>query len=199
MGRPARRRPTPRQPRRRTAPAAAFIPLLIVDEVGYIPFDPQAANLHVHARLPPLRTRLDDRHQQQAASAAWGEIFGDDVVAAAMIDRLVHHAEILALKGDSYRLRDKRPRRPQPRQERRNRLTDHPRRTSPRAAERPYAPRIDRRPPETAARRTIAAPPRPTGSAPRRPGGGPRSVPRWTSFQPAKVDQISTGLDTPPP
>jgi len=37
----------------------------------------------------------------------WGEIFGDDVVAAAMIDRLVHHAEILALKGDSYRLRDK--------------------------------------------------------------------------------------------
>jgi DNA replication protein DnaC len=38
---------------------------------------------------------------------AWGEIFGDEVVAAAMIDRLVHHAEILALKGDSYRLRDK--------------------------------------------------------------------------------------------
>ena len=37
----------------------------------------------------------------------WGETFGDDVVAAAMIDRLVHHAEILALKGDSYRLRDK--------------------------------------------------------------------------------------------
>ena len=37
----------------------------------------------------------------------WGEIFGDDVVAAAMIDRLVHHAEILNLKGDSYRLKDK--------------------------------------------------------------------------------------------
>lgn len=39
--------------------------------------------------------------------SAWGEIFGDEVTAAAMIDRLVHHAEILALKGDSYRLRDK--------------------------------------------------------------------------------------------
>ena len=39
--------------------------------------------------------------------SSWGEIFGDDVVAAAMIDRLVHHAEILALKGDSYRLRGK--------------------------------------------------------------------------------------------
>ena len=39
--------------------------------------------------------------------SGWGEIFGDEVVAAAMIDRLVHHDEILSLKGDSYRLRDK--------------------------------------------------------------------------------------------
>ncbi len=39
--------------------------------------------------------------------SAWGEIFGDEVVAAAMIDRLVHHAEVLGLKGDSYRLKDK--------------------------------------------------------------------------------------------
>ena len=39
--------------------------------------------------------------------SAWGEIFGDDAVATPMLDRLVHHAEILALKGDSYRLRGK--------------------------------------------------------------------------------------------
>jgi DNA replication protein DnaC len=39
--------------------------------------------------------------------SAWGEIFGDETTAAAMIDRLVHHAEILALKGDSYRLKDR--------------------------------------------------------------------------------------------
>ena len=39
--------------------------------------------------------------------SAWGEIFGDEVVAAAMIDRLVHHAEVVALKGDSYRLKDR--------------------------------------------------------------------------------------------
>ena len=37
----------------------------------------------------------------------WGEVFGDDVVAAAMIDRLVHHAEVISLKGDSYRLRNR--------------------------------------------------------------------------------------------
>jgi DNA replication protein DnaC len=36
----------------------------------------------------------------------WGEVFGDDVVAAA-IDRLVHHAEVTSLKGDSYRLKDR--------------------------------------------------------------------------------------------
>ena len=37
----------------------------------------------------------------------WGEVFGDDTVAAAMIDRLVHHAEVIALKGDSYRLKNR--------------------------------------------------------------------------------------------
>ena len=41
------------------------------------------------------------------AFSVWGEIFGGDVVAAAIIDRLGHHAEIIALKGDSHRLRDK--------------------------------------------------------------------------------------------
>lgn len=39
--------------------------------------------------------------------SAWGEILGEETVAAAMIDRLVHHAEILAMSGDSYRLKDK--------------------------------------------------------------------------------------------
>ena len=82
------------------------IPLLIVDEVGYIPFDPQAANL-----MFMLVSRRYERASLIVTSnkpfSGWGEIFGDDVVAAAMIDRLVHHAEILALKGDSYRLKDR--------------------------------------------------------------------------------------------
>ena len=38
------------------------------------------------------------------AFSRWGEVFGDDTVAAAMIDRLVHHAEVINLNGDSYRL-----------------------------------------------------------------------------------------------
>src|SRR5918998_816149 len=82
------------------------IPLLVVDEVGYIPFDPQAANL-----MFMLVSRRYERASLIVTSnkpfSAWGDIFGDDVTAAAMIDRLVHHADILALKGDSYRLKDR--------------------------------------------------------------------------------------------
>jgi DNA replication protein DnaC len=88
------------------------IALVIVDEVGYIPFDPQAANL-----MFMLVSRRYERASMIVTSnkpfSGWGEIFGDDVVAAAMIDRLVHHAEIVALKGDSYRLRDRDLARPQ--------------------------------------------------------------------------------------
>ena len=59
------------------------------------------------AGLRPLRTSQLDRHLQQAVRDRWGETFGDDVVAAAMIDRLVHHAEVIALKGDSYGLKNR--------------------------------------------------------------------------------------------
>ena len=45
--------------------------------------------------------------EQVPAPDRWGETFGDETVAAAMIDRLVHHAEVHSLKGESYRLKDK--------------------------------------------------------------------------------------------
>ena len=54
-----------------------------------------------------LLLALSDPHERVPRAVRWGEIFGDEIVAAAMIDRLVHHAEILSLKGDSYRLKDK--------------------------------------------------------------------------------------------
>jgi hypothetical protein len=46
-------------------------------------------------------------HLQAELVKRWGEVFGDDTVAAAMIDRLVHHAEVISLKGDSYRLKNR--------------------------------------------------------------------------------------------
>jgi DNA replication protein DnaC len=82
------------------------IPLLVVDEVGYIPFDPHAANL-IFQLVSARYERASMIVTSNKPFSAWGEIFGDEVVAAAMIDRLVHHAEILALKGDSYRLKGK--------------------------------------------------------------------------------------------
>jgi len=81
-------------------------PLLVIDEVGYIPFEPEAANLFfqlVSSRYERASLIVTSNKQ----FGRWGEVFGDDVVAAAMIDRLVHHAEVLALKGDSYRLKDR--------------------------------------------------------------------------------------------
>ncbi len=89
------------------------IPLLVVDEVGYIPFDPEAANL-MFSLVSARYERASMIVTSNKAFSAWGEIFGDEVTAAAMIDRLVHHAEILGLKGDSYRLRDKDLGRPAP-------------------------------------------------------------------------------------
>ena len=80
--------------------------MIVVDEVGYIPFDPEAANL-MFSLVSARYERASMIVTSNKPFSAWGEIFGDEVVAAAMIDRLVHHAEILALKGDSYRLRDK--------------------------------------------------------------------------------------------
>ena len=81
-------------------------PVLVVDEVGYIPFEAEAANLFfqlVSARYERASLIVTSNKP----FGRWGEVFGDDVVAAAMIDRLVHHAEIIALKGDSYRLKDR--------------------------------------------------------------------------------------------
>jgi DNA replication protein DnaC len=82
------------------------IPLLVVDEVGYIPFEAEAANLFfqlVSARYERASVIVTSNKP----FGRWGEVFGDATVAAAMIDRLVHHAEVVSLKGDSYRLKDR--------------------------------------------------------------------------------------------
>ena len=84
----------------------ALIPLIVVDEVGYIPFDPEAANL-MFALASNRYERASMILTSNKPFSAWGEIFGDDAVATAMIDRLIHHADILSLKGDSYRLKDR--------------------------------------------------------------------------------------------
>ena len=81
-------------------------PLLIVDEVGYIPFDPEAAALFF-ALISSRYERASLIVSSNKTFSAWAEIFGDAVAVAAMVDRLVHHADIVVLQGDSYRLKDR--------------------------------------------------------------------------------------------
>ena len=69
-------------------------PLLVVDEVGYIPFEAEAANLFFQL-VSSRYERASLIVTSNKAFGRWGEVFGDDVVAAAMIDRLVHHAEVI--------------------------------------------------------------------------------------------------------
>ncbi len=82
------------------------LPLLIIDEVGYIPFEAEAANLFFQL-ISARYERASVIVTSNKPFGRWGEVFGDATVAAAMIDRLVHHAEVLSLKGDSYRLKDR--------------------------------------------------------------------------------------------
>jgi DNA replication protein DnaC len=81
--------------------------LLVIDEVGYLPFERQAANL-----LFQLVNRRYERGSIILTSnqpvGNWGEVFGDAVMATAILDRLLHHSHVIAIKGESYRLREKR-------------------------------------------------------------------------------------------
>ena len=82
------------------------IPLVIVDEVGYIPFDPEAASLFF-SLISSRYERASLIVSSNKTFSAWAEIFGDAVAVGAMVDRLVHHAEVIVLQGDSYRLKDR--------------------------------------------------------------------------------------------
>ena len=75
-------------------------PLIVVDEVGYIPFEPEAANLFFQL-VSSRYERASLIVTSNKPFGRWGEVFGDDVVAAAMIDRLVHHAEITSKATDT--------------------------------------------------------------------------------------------------
>jgi DNA replication protein DnaC len=82
--------------------------VLICDEVGYIPFDQDAANLFFQL----VASRYEHASLIMTSNLSfglWGEVFGDPTVASAMIDRIVHHADVLSLTGASYRLKSHQP------------------------------------------------------------------------------------------
>jgi len=80
---------------------------VIIDEIGYIPIDRQGANLFFQ-----LISRRYERGSIIVTSnqslGAWGDVFGEPVIASAILDLLLHHATTVNIKGESYRLKEKR-------------------------------------------------------------------------------------------
>lgn len=81
--------------------------LLIVDELGYLPFEKRSAHLFFQlvARRYERGSMLITTNQ---VVTQWGVVFGDEVLAAAILDRLLHHSHTLFVQGESYRLKQKR-------------------------------------------------------------------------------------------
>ncbi len=81
--------------------------LLIIDELGYLPFTANAAHLFFQ-----LVSRRYERGSVLITSnrsvGEWGQVFTDAVVATAILDRLLHHSHVITIRGDSFRLREKR-------------------------------------------------------------------------------------------
>lgn len=79
--------------------------LLIVDEIGYLPVGSAGGNLFFQL-INACYERCAMIMTSNRGFAEWAEIFGDAVVAAALLDRLLHHAVVIPIEGNSYRLRE---------------------------------------------------------------------------------------------
>ena len=80
--------------------------LLVVDELGYLPLEKQTAHLFFQ-----LVSKRYERGSMLITTnqtiTQWGHVFGDEMIAAAVLDRVLHHSHVLVIQGDSFRLRQK--------------------------------------------------------------------------------------------
>ncbi|MEG3057233.1 MAG: ATP-binding protein [Methanoculleus sp.] len=80
--------------------------VLIIDEIGYLPFDAQAA----YCFFQVISRRYEERSTiftSNKTFADWGEIFQDRVIAAALLDRILHRCTTVNIRGESYRMKDR--------------------------------------------------------------------------------------------
>ncbi|MEO9171236.1 MAG: IS21-like element helper ATPase IstB [Candidatus Baltobacteraceae bacterium] len=87
--------------------AATRAKLLIIDEIGYEPLDHLAAT-HFFRLVCERYERGSIVLTSNKRFSEWGELIGDETLAAAILDRLLHHATTISITGDSYRLKEKR-------------------------------------------------------------------------------------------
>lgn len=81
--------------------------LMIVDEIGYLPLSREESNLFFQF----VSSRYEKRstiYTSNKSFSEWGEILGDQVMASAVLDRIPHHCVVINIRGDSYRLKDRR-------------------------------------------------------------------------------------------
>jgi len=79
--------------------------LLIIDEIGYLPVDRNGANLFfqlITKRYEKTSTIITTNQH----FSKWGEVFSDNMLANAILDRLLHHSYVFNITGDSYRIKD---------------------------------------------------------------------------------------------
>ena len=80
--------------------------LLIIDEIGYLPFDSAAA--YCFFQLISRRyERVSTIFTSNKSFGEWGEIFKDQVIAAAILDRILHHCTTMNIRGESFRMKDR--------------------------------------------------------------------------------------------
>jgi DNA replication protein DnaC len=80
--------------------------VLVVDEVGYLPLARPDANM-VFQLVARRYERGSILLTSNKAFSEWGSVFGDDVLASAILDRLLHHSDVISISGPSYRLKDR--------------------------------------------------------------------------------------------
>jgi len=91
----------------RTLQQLVYPKVLVLDEVGYLPLSREEASLFFRL-LARRYERASLILTSNKSFIDWGEIFNDHVLATAILDRLLHHATTLNIKGESYRLKEKR-------------------------------------------------------------------------------------------
>ena len=82
-------------------------PLMIVDEIGYLPLSREESNLFFQFVSRRYET-ASTIYTSNKRFSEWAEILGDDTIASAVLDRVLHHSVVINIRGESYRLKEKR-------------------------------------------------------------------------------------------
>ncbi len=81
-------------------------PLMVVDEIGYLPLSREESNLFFQF-VSYRYEKKSTIYTSNKGFSEWGEVLGDTVMASAVLDRILHHCTVINIRGDSYRLKER--------------------------------------------------------------------------------------------